>query len=257
MVVGVQWLQNHRKTALWSSPEADAIAFTTVPQWSYFEQLKPQVDGRIFVRYFGNSVSQAGDVWVDALDLGPIDGRPAGPEPESTYTPTVLIKPDVRGGTFLHQPHGVILHGSRSGAVHTTTHAEFTGTANFALTTELGWNATIGDDEIAIHLPPDEWGHNARLASDDFLAVEIAQSRLGVPISNGQVRAFCWWMRKFVLPRWPGLPMHFPTHSEVENDGLTGQIDGKTDVFEWQDQANANELRQRVMDRLNDQSWTI
>lgn len=257
MAGGERWLSNHRVTTLWSGPDEGAIGFTEVPQFSYFKQLGPQVKSRIFVHYFGNSTSQAGDIWVDAEDLGPIGGRPDGPEPERRYAPKVLIKPDVRAGTFQQMPKGVILHGSRSGIEGNSTHNEFMGTANFALNTDLGWNATIGDDEIALHLGPDEWGWNARAASLVYLGVEIAQPTHGAPITDGQVRAFCWWMRRLVLPTWPGLPLHFPTHSEVEHNGETGQFDGKSDVFKWQDQSQCNELRQRIFARLADNSWMV
>lgn len=257
MADGTRWLANHRVTGLWSSPDVDAVRFTQVPQFSYFEQLADQDGPRIFVRYFGNSVSQAGDVWVDAIDLGPIDARPPGPEPEWEYEPAVLMLSDVRAGFFQQMPKGVILHGSRSTRRENSTHQEFMGTAHFALNTVLGWNVTVGDDEIAIHLAADEWGHHARQASDNYLSVELAQPDLGFPISDGQVRAFCWWMRKFVVPRWPNLPMHFPTHSEVEKNGETGHNDGKTDVCPWQNVDEANALRQRILDRLNDPSWSV
>ena len=254
---GTRWLANHRITGLWSSPHPDAVRFTQVPQFSYFEQLADQEGSRIFVRYFGNSVSQAGNVYVDAIDLGPIDARPDGPEPEPVYEPRVLVKSDVRGGVFHQTPRGVILHGSRSTRRENTTHQEFEGTANFALNTVLGWNVTVGDDEIAIHLPPDEWGHHAFDASEHYLSVELAQPDLGFPISDAQVRAFCWWVRKFVQPRWPAFPMHFPTHSEVEHNGETGQFSGKTDVYPWQNVAEADALRQRIHNRLEDRSWSV
>jgi hypothetical protein len=259
MAVEQRWLANHRVTKLWSSPNADAIAFTEVPQFSYFLQLAPQEGSRIFVHYFGNSVSQEGDVFVDAIDLGPIDARPDRPEPEPRlqYLPRVLILSDIRAGFFQHMPKGVVLHGSRSGHEEHSTHQEFEGTAHFALNTELGWNATVGDDEIALHLAADEWGHHARAASDDYLSVELAQPVLGVPISDGQVRAFCWWMRKFVLQRWPDLPLHFPTHAEVEQSGETGHFDGKTDICEAEDVDTANEVRQRIFARLADPTWTV
>lgn len=253
---GERWLANHRVTALWSGPDERAIAFTEVPRFSYFKQLAPQQHPRIFVHYFGNSVSQEGDVWVDAEDLGPINGRPDGPEPEPVYTPRVLVLSDIRAGIFHQMPSGVVLHGSRSGIAGRPIHDEFEGTARFALNTELGWNATVGDDEIALHLAADEWGHHARAASDNYLAVEFAQPVLGDPITDGQVRAFCWWMRKFVLTRWPNFPMHFPTHSEIEHNGETGRFDGKTDIFKWQNEASSDEVRERILARLADRSWT-
>src|SRR5687767_12876838 len=88
-----QWYQNHAvQSTLWSGTDADAVAFAVVPQWSWFKQLGPQQGSRIFVRYFGNRTTQAGDVWVDALDLGPVGPPPAGEavtEPEWERLPVI------------------------------------------------------------------------------------------------------------------------------------------------------------------------
>src|SRR5436189_287998 len=73
MSVTEHWLANHRETGLWSGPDDGAIQFARVSQWSVFKQLKDQQGPRIYVHFFGNSVSPAGDVYVDAADLGPID----------------------------------------------------------------------------------------------------------------------------------------------------------------------------------------
>lgn len=77
-----KWLENHRVTRLWSGPDDGAIAFTEVPRESFCLQLAPQQGGRIFVHYFGNSVAQEGDIWVDAIDLGPTSDQTGQTEPE-------------------------------------------------------------------------------------------------------------------------------------------------------------------------------
>ena len=175
------------------------------------------------------------------------------------YTPRVRMM-QTRGaaGRFGGAPKGVILHGSRSADDSKSTHDEFVGTAawNGGNPDGLGWNATVGDDEIAIHLEPSEWGWNARAASSSYLAVEFAQPTQSQAISDGQVRAFCWWLRAHVLKHWPEMARHFPTHAEVEAWGETRHQDGKTDVFPLRD-ARANELRARIIARLDDESWTV
>lgn len=88
---GTQWLSNHAVTELWSGPDERAIAFTLVPQWSLFQPLAAQQGARIPVHYFGNSTAQAGDVWVDAEDLGPIEQPAAVTEPE--WPPSIAAEP--------------------------------------------------------------------------------------------------------------------------------------------------------------------
>jgi hypothetical protein len=153
-------------------------------------------------------------------------------------------------GAFARRPKGVILHGSGSGRASNPPLAEYAGTANWENINPdgLGWNATIGPNIVAIHLSAREWGHNARAASDDYLAVELAQPVRSVPISDEQVNAFCAWFEAEVLPVWPDIPLYFPTHCEVERNGETGKIDGKDDVFP--DALRADELRSRIMARL-------
>lgn len=135
---------------------------------------------------------------------------------------------------------------------------EYRSTANYAASgIELGWNATIGPDIISEHIPVTHWGYNARAASSSSLAVEIAQGQVHMPISDSQVNALAWWIRNRVLSvygSWELGPTFYPTHAEVEVWGLTGQVDGKTDVFPYGDR-RADELRQRLWARLSDPDW--
>lgn len=153
-------------------------------------------------------------------------------------------------GAFAATPRGVILHGSRSGAPN-TTHQEFVGTARYATVEPngLGWNATVGSDEIAIHMAYNRWGWNARAASSHYLAVEFAQAHVSDPIDDGQVRAFCWFFAG-ARKTWLGLPATFPTHAELDGTPeYGGYLDGKTDVFPKGDPRTTN-LRKRIFDRL-------
>lgn len=172
------------------------------------------------------------------------------------YSPTLLVgKIGVISGSWLApgpEPGGVILHGSRSGATGNTTHQEFLGTANYAVNepSGLGWNATIGDDEIALHMSTRQWGWNARACSDLYLAVEFAQPVEATPISDAQVRAFCWFFAQ-ARKAWPQLPKNFPTHAELDGTpDYGGYYDGKTDVFSREDSARVFDLRQRITARL-------
>lgn len=148
-------------------------------------------------------------------------------------------------GVFANTPAGVILHGSRSGTGNNTAQ-EYTGTARYAGSgIELGWHLTIGDDIYAEHMTPKQWGWNARAASQKYLGVEFAQATVALPISDAQVRAFCWWFKNVARVTWPNLPTTFPMHSELPE----GIADGKTDVFPKGD-SRGDELRTRIMARL-------
>lgn len=147
-------------------------------------------------------------------------------------------------------PQGVILHGSRSGSATNTTAQEYLGTARYAVNEPggLGWNATVGDDQIAVHMGYDQWGWNARGCSPVYLAVEFAQAVEARSISDAQVRAACWFFQQ-ARARWPNLPANFPTHAELDGTPAYGQRDGKTDVFS-RGSPRADELRARIYARL-------
>ena len=153
-------------------------------------------------------------------------------------------------GSFSHTPLGVILHRSRSGAAGNPTSLEYLGTARYAVNEPggLGWNATCGSDAIALHMAYTQWGWNARGCSSLYLAVEFAQAVEANAISDGQVRAFCWFVRQ-ARTKWPGLPPNFPTHAELDGTVPYGVRDGKTDVFALHS-PRADELRERIRAEL-------
>lgn len=154
-------------------------------------------------------------------------------------------------------PRGIILHGSRSGALGPPSpagrHKEYIGTANYAVNEPggLGWNATVGEDEIAVHMAFNRWGWNARGCSSLYLAVEFAQPLESWPITDAQVRAFCWFFGE-ARKMWPALPASFPTHAELDGTTLYGTYDGKTDVFS-RDSPQTEDLRRRIHARLESQ----
>ena len=61
------WVQNHRETDLWSGPDAGAISFGRVAQWSYFQVLAPQSGSRLLVLNPANG----GRAYIDADAVGP------------------------------------------------------------------------------------------------------------------------------------------------------------------------------------------
>jgi len=137
----------------------------------------------------------------------------------------------------------VILHATRSGQAWSLDQ-EYRSTINYvqAGASGLGWNVTIGNGVIAVHMSPREWGWNARQHSSHYLAVELAQGRLGDPITDIQVDCFCWWFLTVARKVWPGLPMEFPNHADLP----AGVADGKTDV----EPRGVHTVRDRILARL-------
>ena len=188
---------------------------------------------------------------VAILQQQHLEQGPAVPASVKPYVPnTILTMPGHIAGRFQTQPKGVILHGSRSGSSKATLGQEFSGTAAWAQNSshQLGWNATIGPNAVAIHIEPQFWGWNARAASRVYLAVEFAQAVEDWEITNEQVKAFCWYFLQRLRDKWPTLPAYFPTHAEVEKSGETGIYDGKTDVFSSKERSDA--LRARINQEL-------
>lgn len=144
-----------------------------------------------------------------------------------------------------------MLHGSRSGIVGRPLRAEYDATRRYCQTNPYGlsWHATVGNDCYSVHLPADTWGWHARACSRTWLGVELAQPTSDVTITDQQVAALCHWIQTVVLARWPDLELtgrNLLTHAEVEQLGLTGATDGKTDCYPYGD-PRAGELRQRIL----------
>lgn len=170
-----------------------------------------------------------------------------GDESMNVYTKTTSNI----AGIMPSLPRGLLLHGSRSGKAGNPKATEALGTANWCLNNPdgLGWHATIGENEYYIHMKPNEWGWNAFSASDKYIAVEFAQATVSEAISDAQVDALVDYVKKYVLPVYPTLPLVLKTHSEVEASGETVQTSGKTDVFPYKD-PRADELKARILAKL-------
>lgn len=174
-------------------------------------------------------------------------------QPEEPGQPSGIVYEDYRdpqpAGTFAAMPRGIILHGSRSGKAGNPQESEYKGTASYEVnnTSGLGWHATIADHRVAIHLDPHAWGWHALEASKVYIGVELAQPTVDDPITDAQVDALADWITTRILPVWPGLPMHFPSHPEADREFGVNQ--GKSDAFPIGD-TRMDDLRARLMARL-------
>jgi hypothetical protein len=240
------WVTDPGNPGWWLDPQGDAAsesAWWQPPQDPVPEGFLPDVENPGWYRIPGSDPGEPSNWWHDSTVVE---------EPSATeYAPLIEHVPGIISGTFANQPQGVILHGSRSGSQNGTA-AEYRGTVGYVsrgTDGTVGWHATIGDDAYAVHMDAGRWGWSARAASQRFLAVEFAQATVDRSISDAQVRAFCHWLQHEALPVWPGLPMHFPSHAEVEAAGLTGARDGKTDVYPGGD-PRLEDLRRRIGERL-------
>lgn len=161
--------------------------------------------------------------------------------------PTILDRPSPYiAGVFTACPKGFLLHSSRSGLAH-SEYDEFLSTAAYCQNNPdgLSWHASIGPGVIAIHMRPQVWGWNARSpASSEWIAVEFSQGRLGDPIGDEQVDAFCAYAVGRVKTVWPAIPLVFINHSELAE----GIADGKSDAYPIGPQADA--FKARVAARL-------
>lgn len=188
--------------------------------------------------------------YLDVI-LGPGWPEPTGDSTVDDGAATMTIFEDYRdpqpAGTFAATPNGIILHGSRSGVPGNPKDKEYQATARYEVSNpnDLGWNATIGEGKVAVHLDPREWGWNARAASETYLGVEFAQATADEPITDPQVTAFVDWVKARVLPIWPNLPLVFPSHAEIDRDVLKSD-QGKSDVFAY-GSPKMTELRARIM----------
>lgn len=146
-------------------------------------------------------------------------------------------------GTFADAPLGLILHGSRSGQPY-SINREYAATVNYVASgaAGLGWNATVGDGVVALHMAVTEWGWNARGASSRWAAVELAQANLGDPISALQIEGAAAMWVKLRDHYGKAFPLRFVNHSDL----LEGRQDGKTDV----EMAGQHSVIDRVTARL-------
>lgn len=184
-----------------------------------------------------------------ALDIAIGEVGQPTPEPGEKDPNIRRIEAPTRhiAGNFVRRPKGVILHGSRSGVAGRDVATEARGTSGWCQNNPdgLGWNATVGNDEYYLHIPATKWGWNASGASDDYIGIEIAQAVESQGITDAQVRAIVAYLKADVFPTWPDLPLHFPTHAELERWGETGSWYGKSDVFSF-GSPRSDELRNRL-----------
>lgn len=135
---------------------------------------------------------------------------------------------------------------------------EFDGTDRWAANSGnvLGWHATIGPGIISIHLGAREFGWNAFAASGVYVAVEYSQPLEDYDITDEMVRTHNWYFATILRPALPHLPLHFPSHSEVEHSGEIQHVpSGKTDAFSYGSTKMEN-LRERVYNNLRSE-WGI
>lgn len=78
-VAPTRWVRNTAAAKLWSSARADATAFTDLPAGSFLRVEGPDEGGRLLVYYVGDGLlRRAGDAWVDAASVEPVDAPPPG-----------------------------------------------------------------------------------------------------------------------------------------------------------------------------------
>src|SRR3954452_16548937 len=71
-----EWVQAHRKTALFSTPEADAPRETDIPQWSFLRIVESQPNW-LKVTFRGDGANRTADTaWVPADDVGSVTQAP-------------------------------------------------------------------------------------------------------------------------------------------------------------------------------------
>lgn len=155
----------------------------------------------------------------------------------------MLDVPGHIAGHFHSPPRGIILHATRSGKAGRSEADEFGATLKFVASGAggLGWHATVGPGLVALHLPAQRWGWNAREHSSEYLAIEFSQAQLGDPISDASIEAAAWWIEHVARPAWPDLPLNLVHHSELP----AGIRDGKTDVAP-RGSAEAESIRERL-----------
>lgn len=169
--------------------------------------------------------------------------------PVQNFQPEVLNVSGNIAGQYAVMPKGVILHGTRSGNPNNDVDEEFNGTLNYVRNgaNDLGWNATVGDGIIAIHMHPSDWGWHARACSYKYVGIEIAQAVESIDITDKQIETIAWYLRNYVYKYWSNMPHTLVTHSEVDGTAdYGGQYDGKTDVFS-RGNPKAQELKDAIL----------
>lgn len=165
-------------------------------------------------------------------------GSGTTPSPAGKPTPQVISVPGnvVKSfNTANGRPMGFILHATRSGQNY-SERQEFDATVNYvkAGAGGLGWNCTVGPGIVADHVDVGHWAWNAREASPEYLAIEVAQAKLGQPISQATFDTLVWWIHT----QANHVPRYFINHSDL----TAGRRDGKSDLFP----ANSEEGRQFI-----------
>ena len=120
------WLTTTRETGLWSSPEADAAEFTTIPSGSALRWVRGPTNGRVLVQYPGDGgTRQPGQAWVTQADTAPgsvpawiqgsaipESGRPAG-SPLAPSRASLVAPPKVSAAQIavVDDATGLLLYG--------------------------------------------------------------------------------------------------------------------------------------------------
>lgn len=130
-------------------------------------------------------------------------------------------------GSFATTPFGMILHGTRSTQPYSVDR-EYMATLNYIAVGAggLGWNATVGNGVVCLHMALDQWGHNAREHSSHWVAVEIAQALLGWEVTDSQIEGVAWLWVQCREKFGERFPLRFVNHSDLP----AGVRDGKTDI---------------------------
>lgn len=164
------------------------------------------------------------------VTFAPFKPSPALPK----YKPVVLAVQGNVEGRFVREPKGILWHATRSTSTIYNEVQEFYGTVQHVRNGAggLGWHATVGPDLLAVHMLAAEWAFSAREHSDDYIAIEVAQRQLDVPIQVSSIKAAAHFVKVYVLPVWPNLDVVNQVHHSQLAAGIR---DGKTDIFRRND----------------------
>lgn len=170
--------------------------------------------------------------------------------PAQPYRPVILTVQGHVEGVFSTQPKGILVHSTRSTNQTNNQLQEFYGTLNYVRggADGLGWNATCGPNILAIHMQANQWAWNAREDSLNYIAIEHAQANLNDPIDDNTLKASAYYIKHYVLPMWPKMPLSIIHHSELP----AGIRDGKTDVYSRTDTLNIKKFNNRLYDLIKE-----